>query len=73
MYEIEQVIAVLKDGEWHELGEIGGKCTLSELEVESILGFLAEYGFIKIDGSGRKLKVDVSFKMFLEETQTVQF
>ncbi|MGD8506066.1 MAG: hypothetical protein PVF15_05315 [Candidatus Bathyarchaeota archaeon] len=72
MFEIEQVVAVLKDGEWHELDEIGGKCTLSELEVESILGFLAEYGFIKTGGTGRKLKVDVSFKRFLEETQAVQ-
>ena len=72
MLEIEQVIDVLKDGEWHELDEIGEKCELSDVKVESILKFLAEYGFIQINGNGRKLKVGPSLKKFLEETQTVE-
>ena len=72
MLEIEQVVDVLKDGEWHQLDEIGEKCELSEVKVESILKFLAEYGFIKINGSGRKVKVGLSLQKFLEETQTVE-
>lgn len=72
LLEIEQVIGVLKDGEWHESDEIREKCELSEVKVESILKFLAEYGFIEINGSGRKVKVGVSLQKFLEETQTVE-
>ena len=72
MLEIEQVVDVLKDGEWHQLDEIGEKCELSEVKVESILKFLAEYGFIKINSSGRKVKVGLSLQKFLEETQTVE-
>ena len=72
MLEIEQVVDVLKDGEWHQLDEIGEKCELSEVKVEGILKFLAEYGFIKINGSGRKVKVGLSLQKFLEETQTVE-
>lgn len=72
MLEIDQVVDVLKDGEWHELDEISEKCKLSEVKVESTLKFLAEYGFIEINGSGRKVKVCPSLKRFLEETQTVE-
>jgi len=63
---------MIKDGEWHELDQIGTKCKLSEVKVENILKFLVEYGFIEINGSRRKLKVGLSLKKFLEETQTVE-
>lgn len=72
MLEIDKVIDVLKDGEWHKLDEIGEKSKLSETKVERILTFLAEYGFIEINGSGQKMKVGFSLQRFLKETQTVE-
>ena len=71
MLEIDLVIEVLRDGEWHELDEIFEKCVLSEVEVESILKFLVEYGFVETNGRWR-LKVSPSLQRFLEETQTVE-
>lgn len=68
---IEQVVNVLEDGEWHEFDEVEEKCGLSEV-VESILKFLAEYGFVEIDSGGRKVKIGFSLQKFLEETRSVE-
>jgi len=72
LLEIEKIIDALNDGEWHELDEIGKKCELSGVKVERIVKFLAEYGFIEINGSGRKLKVGTSLQKFLDQTQNVE-
>ena len=69
MLEIDSVINVLKNGEWHELKEIFKTCKLPEVKVESILKFLVEYDFIEINGIGRRVKVSPSLQKFLEETQ----
>ncbi len=69
LLEIDLVINILKNGEWHELSKIFEKCNLSEVKVEIILKFLVEYGFIETDGCGRKVKVSPSLQKFLEETQ----
>ena len=63
---------MLKDDEWHKLDEISEKCELSEVKIENILKFLAEYGFIEVKDNGRKLKVGVSLQKSLEETQTMK-
>ena len=71
MLEIDLVIHVLKNGEWHELDEIFEKCKLSEIKIKSMLKFLVEYGFIETNGRWR-VKVSPSLQRFLEETQTVE-
>jgi len=43
-----------------------------ELRLKESWRFLAEYGFIEINGSGRKLKVGPSLQKFLDEAQTVE-
>lgn len=63
---------MLKDGEWHKIDEINEKFELSEVTVENILKFLAEYGFIETNVSSRKVKVSSSLQKFLEETQIVE-
>jgi len=69
LLEIDSVINVLKNDEWHELNEVFKECKLQEVKVESILRFLVEYDFIEINGSGRRVKVSPSLQKFLEETQ----
>lgn len=69
MLEIDLVINVLKNGEWHESDKISEKCKLPEVNIENILKFLEEYGFIKSNGNGRKIRVSTSLQRFLEETQ----
>lgn len=67
MLEIDLIVNVIKNGEWHQLQEIFEKCKLPKVKVENILKFLVDYDFIEINGSRRKVKVSPSLQKFLEE------
>ncbi len=71
MLEIDHVVNTIVRDEWWELDEIFQECKLSRVVFESILKFLADYGFVLTDGSGQRVKVSPSLQKFLEETSTV--
>lgn len=71
MLEIDHVVDTIVRDEWWELDEIFQECKLSRVVFESILKFLADYGFILTGGSGKRVKVSPSLQKFLEETSTV--
>ena len=72
MYEIDLIVEVLKSGEWCELDKIAERCGLSERKVKSILKFLNEYGFVKINCGAHKVKAESSLLKFLQETQNLE-
>jgi len=70
LQEIDEVVDLIKDGQWHTLEDIVTKATLPELKTNKILEFLADYNFIHLDSRHKKAKVTHSLMKFLKENQT---
>ena len=70
LQEIDEVIDIIKNGQWHTLESIIDKATLHEFKTNKILEFLANHNFIDLDNEHKKAKVTPSLMEFLKENQT---
>ena len=72
MLAIDQILDLLKNGEWHELKEITDKTRLQELKVEIITSFLAEYDFLEFDKKEKKIKLSPQLLLFLRKIGNIE-
>jgi hypothetical protein len=70
LQEIDEVVDIIKNGEWHTLEDIITKAKLPELKTNKILEFLADYNFIDLDSEHKKAKITHPLMKFLKENQT---
>jgi len=72
MSAIDEILWVLKDGEWHDLKEITRKVALPETKAEMVIGFLGEFNFIQLNGNIKRAKLQNSMLKFIEEIQRLE-
>jgi len=70
LQEINEVVDIIKNGQWHTLKDITNKAKLPKPKTNRILEFLANYNFIHLDSRHKKVKVTLSLMKFLKENQT---
>jgi len=69
---IDAVLRLLKDGEWHDMEGITKRLALQEFRVEMIVSFLSDYGFIEFDKKGRKVKLNLLTREFIDDIYHVE-
>ena len=69
---INVIFNLLEDGKWHSLTEITDKSGLHEFKLEIITSFLAEYDFIELDKTKRKVRLAVSVVDFLKKIKHIE-
>jgi DNA-binding IclR family transcriptional regulator len=69
---IDEILELLKNGEWHELKEIAEKTRLQDLKVQLITTFLAEYDFLEFDKKYRKIRLSPQLQLFLKKLERVE-
>lgn len=72
MWVIDEILMLLKDGNWHDLKEIAEKCSLDELKVKMIVSFLSKYDFVELDKKGRKARLRPLMLEFIEEIERIR-
>ena len=72
MPTLEDILKLLEDGKWHDLKEIGEKIELQDLEVKSLVKFLALYNFVKLDKEGEKAKLGPPVHDFLKKIRQIE-
>ncbi len=72
MLAIDEILALLKNGEWHELREIVDKTQLREFKVELVSSLLAEYGFLEYDKKEKKIKLSPQLLLFLKKIEDLE-
>ena len=65
--KIEQVIDLLKDGQWHTIKEISQKTRLPTLKLEVLADFLADYSFIEFNKKQQRARSSEAFTAFLRK------
>ena len=69
---IDKILRLLKDGKWHNLGEIIEKCSSPKPKAKMAVSFLWEYDFIELNENGRKAKLRPLMLNFIDEIQLVE-
>lgn len=67
MSEINELLELLADGEWHNLTEISKSLKVSFEELDSMIHFLSKYGFLEVGDDLVKVKMDKGFKQLVTE------
>lgn len=72
MSAIDEILWLLKDGEWHDLKEITKKVALPKFKAEIAVNFLGEYDFIQLNENVKRVKLQPSMLEFIEEIQRLE-
>jgi len=72
MSVIDEILWLLKDGEWHDLEEIAKKRALPKNKAELAFRFLAEYDFIQLNKNTKKVKLHPSTLEFIKQIQQLE-
>ncbi len=72
MLIIDEILDVVRNGEWHRIKEIAQKTKLSESKVELVSGFLATYDFLEFDKESKRIRVSQQLQHFLSKIGEVE-
>lgn len=72
MSVIDEILWLLRDGEWHNLDEIIEYISMSEFKVEIAVNFLGEYDFIQVDEKAKKVRLQPSILEFVKNIQQIE-
>jgi len=72
MSAIDEILWLLKDGKWHDLKEVTEKVALSKIKTEIAVSFLREYNFILLNEKTKKVRLQPSTLVFIEEIQRLE-
>jgi hypothetical protein len=68
MWEIDQILNLLKTGRWQDLQEVIDGCSLPECKAGLVLKFLSKFNFIQIDEEKQKIKLHSNMFNFINQT-----
>jgi len=72
MSAIDEILWLLRDGEWHDLKEITEKVALPKFKVEIVVSFLWEYEFIELKENVRRIRLQPSILEFINAIQSIE-
>lgn len=72
MSTINDILWLLKDGEWHSLKEIAEKAALAKVKAEKVVSFLGEYDFVQLNENTKKVRLQQPLLEFINEIQHLE-
>lgn len=69
---IDEILWLIRDGEWHDLKEITEIIELSEFKLGIAVNFLGEYDFIQLNKKARKIRLQPSILEFVKHIQQIE-
>ena len=72
MPTIDDVIMLLKDGEWHDIQEVTEHVALPKSKAEMVISFLGEYDFIQQKENNKKIRLQTSMLEFIKGIQRLE-
>lgn len=72
MLVVDEILELLKNGEWHGLGEIADKSGLGKRKVELVANLLCEFDFLECDVKERRVKLSPQLLVFLRRVEDLE-
>lgn len=72
MLAIDRILEAIRDGDWHEIGDITQRLQIEEPQVELISSFLATYDFLEFDHKSKRIRLSPQLQRFLGKITEVE-
>lgn len=72
MFAIDRILEAIRNGDWHEIGEITQRLQMGESQVELISSFLATYDFLEFDRKVKRIRLSPQLQRFLRKIAEVE-
>ena len=72
MSAFDEILFLLKDGNWHNINEIEKKIPTSKANIEKIIDFLNEYEFVNLNVKTKKVKIQNTILELINEIQRLE-
>jgi len=69
---IDNILELLKNGEWHDLKEISERARLARSKVQLLTNFLAEYNFVELDKKEQRTRLTPPLLDFIKTIQGIE-
>lgn len=69
---IDRILEALRNGDWHEIGEITQRLQIGKSQVELISSFLATYDFLEFDHKSKRIRLSPQLQRFLRKIIEVE-
>jgi len=66
-FTVDAILEPLRDGMWHPLTVVSRVFSVSEAWVREAMEFLARFGFVDVDHTGGKVRLNPVFSKFLRD------
>jgi len=65
--EIDKILTLLQDGQWHQITEITQKTKLNQTKIQLITNFLTKYNIIKLNETQQEAKLTPPTHKFVKK------
>ena len=72
MSVIDEILWLLRDGNWLYLEEIGENIPLSKFKIDIAVNFLGEYRFVQLDKNRKRIRLQTSILKFINKIQNIE-
>jgi DNA-binding IclR family transcriptional regulator len=72
MSAVDDVVELLRDGEWHNLQDLAKNLKLNQQELHEIIQFLQNLDLIRIDEKQQKAQINIELKRLITPRQPKQ-
>ncbi len=72
MSAFDEILWLLRDGEWYHIKDITEKVALPKVKVEIAVSFLGEYDFIQLNKKVRSVRLNPSILEFIDKIQRIE-
>ena len=72
MLIIDEILTLLKDGNWHNRSELAKKSSSNGLKVKMVISFLSKFDFVELDKKGRKARLRSLMLEFINEVRHLE-
>ena len=69
---VDEVLELLKNGEWHGLSELADRSGLGARKTGLVVRLLCEFGFLVCDEKGKRVKLSGSLLEFLRRVEGLE-
>jgi len=69
LFVADEILDILKNGEWHWIHEVSEKTQLSVFKLELLTKFLAKYQFIELDKRKQRTRLTTPLANFIRKIQ----
>lgn len=69
MFILDEILELLKDGNWHPLDELRMKAAVNQHRVQPLIDFLASHDFVELDETQRTARLTPLTHEFVQDIQ----